>query len=174
MISGKINILLADDDKDDCLIFKEALEELDLNSQLTTVHDGEQLMQLLANLSTGQADDRHGNSGELFDVLFLDLNMQRKNGFECLEEIKRSEQLKSLPVIILSTLYDPRIADQLYKSGAQHYISKPTDFSQLKKIVHLAITLTKQSQAERVTLSGVEGRTTQPSKKDFYIKPILL
>lgn len=155
MISGKINILLADDDKDDCLIFKEALEELELSTQLTTVYDGEQLMQLLSK-----------NSGELFDVLFLDLNMPRKNGFECLEELKRSEQLKSLPVIIFSTSYDQSIADQLYKNGAQHYICKPTDFSKLKKVVHQAIPLAKLSQGER---SEVEGRTTQPPQKKFYL-----
>ena len=70
-------ILLADDDTDDCIFFKEALDELLLPTKLMTVHDGEQLMHLLANEST-----------ELPDVLFLDLNMPRKNGFECLEEIK--------------------------------------------------------------------------------------
>jgi CheY-like chemotaxis protein len=47
MISENINILLADDDNDDCQFFKEALEELPLTTQLTTVHDGDQLMHLL-------------------------------------------------------------------------------------------------------------------------------
>ncbi len=158
MISGKINILLADDDKDDCLIFKEVLEELELSTQLTTLHDGEQLMQLLTK-----------DSDELFDVLFLDLNMPRKNGFACLEEIKRLEKLTSLPVIIFSTSYDQSIVALLYKNGAQNYICKPADFSQLKRVVHQAITLTTQSPGERVTLSGGEGRATQPPKNKFYI-----
>ncbi len=128
-LSG-LNILHADDDHDDCLFFKEALEELELPSQLTTVHNGEQLMQVLKK-----------NSIQNFDVLFLDLNMPRKNGFACLEEIKINDKLKSLPVIIFSTSYDQVVADLLYKNGAQNYICKPADFSELKKIIHKALIL---------------------------------
>lgn len=146
MIPLKTNILLADDDNDDCHIFKDALEELELASQLTTVADGEQLMQLLTK-----------NSGEFFDVLFLDLNMPRKNGFACLEEIKRSPQLKSLPVIILSTSYDQSIAYKLYQNGAQHYICKPADFSELKKVIEHALKLI------------LKGETSQPSKEKFLL-----
>ena len=66
-------ILLADDDKNDQLLFKEALEELPVTTHLASVENGEQLMQLL-------------NDGKelLPDILFLDLNMPRKNGFTCL------------------------------------------------------------------------------------------
>ena len=64
-------ILLAEDDRDDCLFFKEALEELPVSATLTTVNDGVELMQLLSF-----------PSGELPDILFLDLSMPRKTGFE--------------------------------------------------------------------------------------------
>ena len=93
MVSKNFSILLADDDKDDCMFFKEALQELELSTQLTTVYDGTQLMQYLTE-----------NTDQLPDVIFLDLNMPRKNGFTCLEEIMRNEKLKSLPVIMFSTL----------------------------------------------------------------------
>lgn len=129
MISKNINILLADDDKDDCMLFKEALEELELPTKLTTVSDGEQLMKLLNH-----------NEEHFFNVLFLDLNMPRKNGFICLEEIKCNAKLKSLPVIIFSTSYDVAIADKLYKNGALHYICKPVDFLHLKNTIRQAIT----------------------------------
>ncbi len=109
-----INILLAEDDKDDCLLFQEALEELDLQTQLTFVHDGVQLMQLLTK-----------NSNQIFDVLFLDLNMPCKNGYECLEEIKRSDELKSLPIIIFSTSYDQSVADLLLLDFSDVSISAP-------------------------------------------------
>ena len=154
MISPNVNIFLADDDKDDCLFFHEALEELQLQTTLTAVHDGEQLMQLLNKKTDGNPD-----------VLFLDLNMPRKNGVTCLEEIKRSEKLKSLPVIVFSTSYDESIANLLYKNGAQHYICKPADFSELKKIIHQALTLTTQSHGER-------SRTTQPSKENFLLNTL--
>ena len=144
LLLHKVNILLADDDIDDCMFFQEALDELQLQTKLTTVHDGERLLQRLTNLPClpdRQAAGRHGNSDQLFDVLFLDLNMPRKNGFACLTEIKSNPKLKALPVIILSTSFDHKIADLLYKNGAQHYICKPADFSQLKKVIGQALAL---------------------------------
>ena len=133
----QLNILLADDDKDDCLFFKDALDELQLCNQLTMVHNGEQLMQLLTNLPAG----RHGNSNESFDVLFLDLNMPRKNGFACLEEIKSNDKIKSLPVVITSTSNDQSIIDLLYKKGAMHYICKPSEFKELKRLIYESLLL---------------------------------
>ena len=79
----QLQILLADDDKDDRFLFREALSELPLFTNLETVHDGEQLMNYL---------NEHSDS--LPHVLFLDLNMPRINGFECLSEIKHDEKLK--------------------------------------------------------------------------------
>lgn len=93
------HILLADDDNDDCLLFKDALGDLPLATHLTIVRDGEQLMLLL------------NAKEELPDVLFLDLNMPRRNGFDCLSEIKENEKLRSLPVIIFSTSFDPDIVN---------------------------------------------------------------
>src|SRR5436190_20290480 len=94
MDNEKIGILLADDDKDDCFLFREALSELPVPTNLVTVHDGEQLMSYLTE-----------HAKDLPDVLFLDLNMPRKNGFECLTEIKHTDTLKDLPVIMFSTSY---------------------------------------------------------------------
>ena len=132
-----INILLADDDKDDCLFFKDVIEEFFPVASLTMVYDGEQLMHQLERVTAN-----------LPDVLFLDINMPRKNGFECLTEIKKHPTLKKLPVIIFSTSYEESYAEQLYKSGAQYYICKPSNFEELKKIVQLAITLVKQNDQQ--------------------------
>ena len=126
----KLNILLADDDTDDCLFFKQALEELSVSATLTTVSDGEQLMNYLAE-----------NSECLPIVLFLDLNMPRKNGLECLEEIRKNEKLKDLPVVIFSTSNSWDTINMLFKSGAHVYIHKPSDFTQLKQVIHHAIPL---------------------------------
>lgn len=126
----ELNILLADDDMDDCMFFKEALEGLPLSTKLSITNDGEQLMQSLLH-----------STSNIPDILFLDLNMPRINGFACLNEIKNSDVLKSIPVVILSTSYEKRIAEELYKSGAQCYICKPNDFSQLKKVIHQALDL---------------------------------
>ena len=141
------HILLADDDNDDCTLFRDALDDLPLATHLTTVRNGEQLMQLL------------NKNEELPDLLFLDLNMPRKNGFECLSEIKQDGKLRLIPVIIISTSFEPDIVNLLYRQGARHYIRKPNVYAQLVKVIHNAITLTSQ------------GNLSQPLEEEFVLSP---
>ncbi len=141
-----VNILLADDDTDDCIFFKDALKGLVLSTQLTAVHDGEQLMKLLANAT-----------GELPHILFLDLNMPRKNGFECLLEIKQNNMLEGLPVAIFSTSFEQEVVNLLYKNGAQYFIRKPSEFSQFKQMIFYALTL------------RIQGNVLQPGKESFVL-----
>src|ERR1039457_5741545 len=89
-----LNILLADDDADDRFLFEKALKEIPITTHLTTVHDGDQLINYLSE-----------NSEHLPDLLFLDLSMPRKTGFECLSEIKENKKLNDLPVIMFSTSF---------------------------------------------------------------------
>lgn len=136
MNTTPLNLLLADDDLDDCLFFQEALEDMSSTAKLTTVNDGAQLMNFLA-----------ANGGNLPDMLFLDLNMPRKSGFECLSEIKSDENLKKLPVIIFSTSLDLEVVNLLYEKGAHYYICKPGIYSKLKEVILNAITLVTQSNS---------------------------
>jgi CheY-like chemotaxis protein len=140
MSSKHLNILLCDDDSDDCYFFREALDKLSLSTSFTAVHNGEQLMQLLTK-----------DTNELPDVLFLDLNMPRKNGFECLTEIKLNKQLKELPVIIFSTSFDQEVANLLHKNGAFYFIRKPSEFPQLQKIILHALTLISKENISQPT-----------------------
>ncbi len=133
MITQNINILLADDDNADCLLFKEALEELPVTASLTIVNNGEQLLEELT-----------GNGSKLPDVLFLDLNMPLKSGFVSLGEIKRSIKLQSLPVVIFSTASGQETVKSVFRDAAHYYICKPSDFSQLKKVIYEALTLVTQ------------------------------
>ena len=132
-ISRTITILLADDDKTDCLLFKEALEELPVSTLLNLVHNGEQLIEEL-----------NKKTNKLPDIIFLDLNMPRKNGFASLGQIKRSTELQNIPVIIFSTASDEKSVKNVFKDAAHYYICKPVDFSQLKKVIYEAITIVTQ------------------------------
>ena len=123
-----LNILLADDDTDDCNFFKEALVKLNLSANLKTVNDGEELMQLLSNETI-----------DLPNLLFLDINMPRKNGFECLSEIKKNDRLKDLPIVIFSTSNSRDNINHAFKIGANIYISKPGNFNQLMQVIQHAI-----------------------------------
>ena len=129
----KYRLLLADDDEDDCIFFKEALEDLVADATLATVSNGVELMKMLRAQST-----------LLPDLLFLDLNMPLKNGFECLEEIKMDKKLSPLPVVIYSTSLNMEVMNLLYEKGAQYYIRKPGDFLKLKKVIREVLTITLQ------------------------------
>jgi CheY-like chemotaxis protein len=142
-----LNILLADDDRDDCSFFKDALDELQLSTSLTVVHDGEQLMQILTN-----------ENNELPQILFLDINMPRKNGFECLSEIKQHETLKDLPVIIFSTSLEQEVVNLLYANGARYFIRKPADFALFKEIILHTLKLILQQN------------NVQPSREEFVLR----
>jgi CheY-like chemotaxis protein len=142
-----VHLLLADDDLDDCLFFQEALEELTIVTNLTTVNDGVQLMDFLNAAATA-----------LPDALFLDLNMPRKSGFECLTELKGNESLKGIPVVIFSTSLDPEVVNTLYNNGAHYYIRKPGDFNILKRVIEEATSRIDKNKSQR------------PDRIDFIIK----
>jgi len=130
MNTEPLNLLLADDDTDDCIFFKEALEDLPVNTKLTTVNDGVQLMQHLS-----------GIENNLPHVLYLDLNMPRKSGFDCLTEIMLHKKFKTIPVIIFSTSFDLEVINFLKEKGAAYYIRKPAEFANLKNVIFKSLNL---------------------------------
>lgn len=113
-------LLLADDDADDCMFFQDALQEVSKDSRLETARDGHHLMQLLDATVPPKPD-----------MIFLDLNMPRKNGFECLEEIRQTEKLKDIPVVIFSTSDRNDAVKTTYEMGASIYVQKPYSFKKL-------------------------------------------
>ena len=133
MQHDSLHILLADDDKDDRLFFKYAMEELKIKTTVTTVNDGVQLMEYLK-----QPD------GLLPHVVFLDLNMPRKGGFECLKEIRSDKKFKDLSIAIYSTSGSEKDIEESFVQGANVYITKPNDFNSLKKILAEVININWQ------------------------------
>lgn len=144
----KLQVLLADDDIDDRDFFKEALEEISYPCALTTVNDD---VELLDHLSSEYL--------KYPDIIFLDLNMPRKSGIECIEEIKSKEALSHIPIIIYSTSLDKTVVDNLYLLGAHHYIQKPSEFSGLKSVIKKSLSL----------IDGTD--LNKRSRECFIIKP---
>ncbi|HLP12749.1 MAG TPA: response regulator [Flavobacteriales bacterium] len=128
-----LNILLADDDEDDRLLFKDAFGEIKIKTNVQMVNDGVQLMHYLNNPELN-----------LPDIVFLDLNMPLKSGFECLAEIRSAKRLKDLSVAIYSTSGSDEDIEETFVKGANVYIKKPNDFSVLKKILGEVITINWQ------------------------------
>jgi CheY-like chemotaxis protein len=123
-----VRILLADDDEDDRLFFRDAIEELPLKTLVTTVNDGEKLMDYLLNPKV-----------TLPHVIFLDLNMPIKNGMECLTEIRNHPDLKDLSIAIYSTSLSSKDIEETFIKGANIYINKPHDFDALKTVLNKVI-----------------------------------
>jgi CheY-like chemotaxis protein len=128
-----LHILLADDDPDDRLLFKEAIDELRVKTIVTTVNDGVQLMEFIS-----KADS------QLPNLVFLDLNMPRKGGIECLEEIRCNSSLKDLTIAIYSTSASEEDIEATFVKGANIYIKKPNDFIALKKVLSDVISINWQ------------------------------
>ncbi len=133
-------IFLADDDADDRLFFEEALEEISLATELTFATDGVELMAALEEIVTEKPPPPH--------VIFLDINMPRKNGIECLKEIRENPRMKDIPVVIFSTTANENSIETTYSLGANCYICKPSSHQLLIKAIEtvLALNLWEQNQ----------------------------
>lgn len=133
MENEALHILLADDDEDDRIFFKEALMGIRVRTTISLVNDGVQLMNYL---------NQPGN--HLPNVVFLDLNMPGKSGMECLIEIRKNNRLKDLAIAIYSTSSSEEYIEEAFVRGANIYIKKPDDFAVLKVILEQVINLNWQ------------------------------
>jgi len=133
MSSNKsIVILMADDDADDRLLAKDALAECQVPNALHFVENGEDLLDYL----------RHqGKYASLVDtprpgLILLDLNMPRKDGREALQEIKADPDLRTIPVVVLTTSKADTDISRLYGLGANSFITKPVSYEALIKVMN--------------------------------------
>ena len=124
------SIFLAEDDIDDCLIFVEALKAINDGTELTITSDG---VELLSTLDETVPPPPY--------VIFLDLNMPRKNGFEALSEIRQNDKLKNIPVVILSTASNPDVIEKTFHLGANYFLRKPTSFLKLREAISTVLSL---------------------------------
>lgn len=128
-VSLTIPILMAEDDDGDRLLTRKAMEKNSLTNPLVMVENGEELLDYLY---------RRGKFSTLVStpapcVILLDLNMPRMDGREALKIIKSDENLKKIPVVILSTSKAPEDLLASYDMGANSFISKPSTFEGLVK-----------------------------------------
>ncbi len=126
-----ITILMADDDADDRMFAKDALEEARLANDIHFVEDGEELMDYLRH--QGKFAELNGSPKP--GLILLDLNMPRKDGREALKEIKEDDDLKRIPVVVLTTSKAQEDIYRTYDLGVSSYITKPVSFEGLVDIM---------------------------------------
>ena len=119
-----MTIFLAEDDEDDSILFLEVVRELHPDITVKVSQDGQQLL-----------DDLRRSQMEQPEILFLDINMPLKNGFECLKEIKDSGIYRGMKIIMFSTSSSTMHIEISYKLGADFYAVKPGSFQHLKEML---------------------------------------
>lgn len=134
-----INIALADDDEDDRMIFEEVIDELAIKTKLSLFKDGQELMDYLSLPNI-----------VLPNLIFLDLNMPIKNGMQCLKEIRQNSALKNLAIAIYSTSSSEKDIEETFVNGANIYINKPTNFSNLRDVIEKVLQLNWQYQTSNL------------------------
>jgi len=141
-----INVVLAEDDNDDVLIFKLALNELEIAVNLSHVDNGDKLLALLKEL--------------LPDVIFIDVEMPCTDGISCVIQIRKNKDFDNVPVIIISGHENQKYIDETFSEGANYYVIKASSVKQL-------------SESLKTVFSTNLGKLMYyPPKQDFVIGDI--
>jgi CheY-like chemotaxis protein len=137
-------IFYTDDDEDDLSIFTDAVDSLPQKIKLQTYTGGQKLLNAIYN----PPPTPH--------VVFLDLNMPGKNGFDVLTELRNSEEKNDIPVVIFSTSNEPSIIEKCRKLGANYFITKPILMKDIIKSIEYAL--------------EIDWRNFTPTDKNFVYK----
>lgn len=133
-------ILLIDDDEDDCEIFQEAISDSCPSAQLVIASDGVEAIEIL-------------NSGKVRpDVIFLDFNLPKMNGFDCLHLLKIDPGTKMIPIVMYSTSGERKQEETALRLGADYYLQKKPGFRQLCGDLKKLLALMDEKKTGRKTL----------------------
>lgn len=117
-VNPSTNVLIAEDDDDDYLIFSLAVEELSIRVILSRAENGDILMKMLNEKSP--------------DLLFLDIMMPCRDGRQCIREIRADSKFDTLPIIVYSSLKDMETIEFCYRAGSNLYAVKPSSLNDVK------------------------------------------
>ncbi len=126
------HVLVVDDDPADAELVCKAIGRGRFPCVIERAKDGEEAMEMLR----APASPGHDGSPHLLDLVLLDINMPRKSGLQVLAEIRSDPRLRHLPVVMLSTSSAEQDVASAYRSGAQGYVTKPLDASELFSAIH--------------------------------------
>jgi CheY-like chemotaxis protein len=126
--ANPVRILVVDDDPGDVLMIEEALEDSEIEKVIDVVNDGEEAMEFL------RREGRHTQARRP-DVILLDLNMPRMDGRQVLGEVKRDEDLRTIPIVVLTTSNADNDIVGSYTLQANAYVTKPIDLDDFNDVV---------------------------------------
>ena len=130
MLKKEVVILIAEDDEGHATLIKKNLKRAGLSNQMRHFRDGEGTLNFL--LRRGKGLQRDSNVAYL---LLLDIRMPKIDGIEVLRKIKEHEELRKIPVIMITTTDDPREVEECHRLGCSNYITKPVDYDLFIKVI---------------------------------------
>jgi CheY-like chemotaxis protein len=143
-----IDVLLVDDDPGDTLMIREAFADNKVRNELRSVPDGVEALQFL------RREGKYADAPRP-DLILLDLNLPRKDGREVLAEIKADPQLRTIPVVVLTTSHAEEDVLRSYELHANAYVTKPVDFDRFIQVVRqideFFVTVVKLPQHQQQT-----------------------
>jgi CheY-like chemotaxis protein len=140
--SREFRVWLVDDDQDDRDMFEEAIARINPGIKVETLNNGISMIQ-------------HLESGNVPEMIFLDLNMPGKSGKECLAMIRSNPLWRKIPVVIYSTSANKKDVSDTFSAGANLYLLKPNSFSELIKVIQRAF--------------KIDFEASQVAQKDFLL-----
>lgn len=125
-MGNNLRILLVEDEESDVIIVKRGIMEADKNAEVFVAINGEEALAIL------RQEGRYQDHARI-DLVLLDLNMSRMNGFEFLQEAKLHPLLKHIPVIVMTSSNRDKDIETAYQLGANSYITKPMDVDEFTR-----------------------------------------
>lgn len=129
MMNDDMTIFYVDDDAEDLDFFRDVVQSLDRKINLFTHDSGDEMLDALKNPPPSP------------QVIFLDLNMPGKNGFELLGELRGEERWKNIPIVVFSTSSDDANVEKSFNMGANFYLPKQTSYADFKKSIDHTLTI---------------------------------
>jgi CheY-like chemotaxis protein len=129
-VAAEITILIAEDDDGHAMLIQDQLEDVGIHNPILRFADGAEIMDFLAGDGPGQHRDPQGSY-----LLLLDIRMPKLDGVEVLRRIKCHDELKIIPVIMLTTTDDPREVAECYALGCNSYVTKPVNYADFNEVV---------------------------------------
>jgi len=123
-----VRILLVEDNPADVRLTREAMKEAKVRNELSVAQDGEDALAFL------HKQGKHADAKRP-DVILLDLNLPRKSGLEVLKEIKEDDELKRIPVVVITSSKAEQDIVRTYNLHANCYVTKPVDLNQFLEVV---------------------------------------
>ena len=126
--NAPLEILLVEDSPDDIFLLKEVLKDVEINIKLSVVNDGRKALDFIFK-------KENYTNAPTPDIILLDLNLPKVDGREVLNIIKSDEEIKMIPVIVLTTSQDDKDINDAYQKSANCYITKPVDLEQFTQVL---------------------------------------